>query len=887
MPPGHTDDSARELPEVATEALTPMLRHYLEVKAAHPDALVFYRMGDFFELFYDDAVTAAPILEVTLTARHKGRENEAPMCGVPHHALDAYLGRAVRAGFKVAICDQVEDPAEAKGLVRREVVRVVTPGTLSEPGLLEAAEDNLLAVLVWSAERGAVALLDVSTGLFELQRVRHVADAVEALELARPREVVWAGDAPPDLDHWLQTRVSCRTQLPADQLPRLDRAADELKRQFRVDTLRGFGLEEADAAVQAAALALRYVRDTQRRELGHLRQLVLREGAEALVLDATTLTNLDVLQGSRDGSRQHSLLAAVDATRTAAGGRLLRQWLRRPLRDLEAMRARHEVVAELVADARRRGAIGEALRRIADIERLASRAVLGSIGPREAAALRETLGAAPGLLALAAEGNAARTKELSAISSCPELAAELERLVAEDPGASVADGGVIAVGVDPELDRARSLARDVRRVILEREASERERTGISSLKIRYNKVFGYYIEITKANTRNVPAEYIRKQTLVNAERYITPEIKQLEEEVLAAEERQMALEGHWWAEVVRAIAAEAEPLQQLAQALAEIDVLRGFAEVAAKRGWVAPTMTPAGGPLIVRDGRHPIVEGTTREPFVPNDVDLDPTEAQIVVLTGPNMGGKSTWLRQIALICLLAQTGSLVPAASAELSVVDRIFTRVGASDDLARGESTFMVEMIETARILNQATAKSLVILDEVGRGTSTFDGLALAWAIVEHLHQSVGAKTVFATHYHQLTELAAILPRVVNRTMAVREWQDRIVFLKRVIDGSSDKSYGLQVARLAGLPDLVIRRAAEVLANLEAQELDMTGKPHLARGDHAPRSTEDGAEQLRLFAAPEEIVAKTLRDVDVERLTPLAALNLVATLKERLGGG
>ncbi len=883
---GHAEESAKELPEVATEALTPMLRHYLEVKAAHPDALVFYRMGDFFELFYDDAVTAAPVLEVTLTARHKGRENEAPMCGVPHHALDAYLGRAVRAGFKVAICDQVEDPAEAKGLVRREVVRVVTPGTLSEPGLLEAAEDNLLAVVVWEGQVGALALLDVSTGLFEVQRVRQASDAVDALELARPREVVFGGVLPTDLSLWLEARVSCRTEVGADQIPRPDRAGDELKRQLRIETLRGLGIDEPDVAVQAAAVALRYVRATQRQELGHLRHLSLREGSDALVLDATTLANLDVLQGSRDTSRQHSLLATVDATRTAAGGRLLRQWLRRPLRDLATIGARHEVVVELVADTTRRRALGDTLRQIADLERSSTRAVLGSIGPREAAALRDTLVGAPEVLALAGAGEAVRTKELAHTPACPGLAAELVRMLAPEPSHTVGDGGVIAAGVDAELDRARALARDVRRVILEREASERERTGISSLKIRYNKVFGYYIEITKANARNVPAEYIRKQTLVNAERYITPEIKALEEEVLAAEERQAALEVEWWNRVVEAIAAESENLRRLAHALAEIDVLRGFADVAAKRSWVAPRMTPAGGAMVVRDGRHPIVEGTTREPFVPNDALLDPDEAQIVVLTGPNMGGKSTWLRQIALICLLAQAGSLVPAASAELSVVDRIFTRVGASDDLARGESTFMVEMIETARILNQASRNSLVILDEVGRGTSTFDGLALAWAIVEHLHEKVGAKTVFATHYHQLTELASTLPRVVNRTMAVREWQDRIVFLKRVVDGSSDKSYGLQVARLAGLPEVVIQRANEVLGNLEAQELDMTGKPRLARGAHAPQ-VDDGNEQLRLFAAPEEIVAKTLRDVDVDRLTPLAALNLVATLRERLGGG
>lgn len=872
------------MPELASEQLTPMLRHYLEVKAAHPDALVFYRMGDFYELFLDDAVVAAPVLEVTLTARHKGRENETPMCGVPYHALDTYLARAVRAGFKVAICDQVEDPATAKGLVRREVVRVVTPGTLSDPGLLEAGEENLLAVLLWERTGGAIAFLEVSTGLFEVQRVADTSEAVEALELARPREVLVGGTAPVELESWLELRVACRTQLAPADVPRAERAADELRRQLLTGSLRGFGLEDDEPATRAAALAVRYARDTQRVELVHLRSLVVREGVDRMVLDATTLANLDVLQNARDGSKRHSLLGAVDATRSAAGARRLRTWLQRPLRDRDTIELRHLAVGELVGRPETRRELGAGLARVADLERLAARAVLGSITPREAGALRETLVVVPGLLERAAGSGSPLLVELGCVEPVTLLRDELARVLAVDPAASVADGGVVASGLDPDLDRARSLAHGVRQVILEREVAERERTGIPSLKIRYNRVFGYYIEVTKAHAKSVPADYIRKQTLVGAERYVTPEIKALEEEVLAAEERQLVLEKLWWDRLVVHIVASAAPLRTLARALADLDVLVGFAEVAAKRGWVAPRMGPLGGPIRVRDGRHPIVEATTREAFVPNDVELDPETSQVVVLTGPNMGGKSTWLRQIALLCLLAQAGSFVPAAAAELAVIDRIFTRVGASDDLARGESTFMVEMIETARILHHATRDSLVILDEVGRGTSTFDGLALAWAIVEFLHERCGAKTVFATHYHQLTELAALLPRVVNRTMAVREWQDKIVFLKRVVDGASDKSYGLQVAKLAGLPAQVVARAAEVLGNLEAQEYDMVGTPRLAGGSSAPPQVHT-AEQLRLFAAPEEVVAKVLREVSVDELTPLAALNLIHTLKERLG--
>ncbi len=867
--------------------LTPMLRQYLEVKERHPDALLLYRMGDFYELFFEDAVTAAPILEVTLTARQRGTESEAPMCGVPHHALEVYLGKLVRAGRKVAICDQVEDPATARGLVKREVTRVVTPGTVSETGLLESKEDNLLASLAWDGDRGAGAFLDVSTGKFQVSRWGGADEAVEELALLQPREVVHPeGELPAPIEGWIAAQGVCRTSGPPDRWSDPRKAADSLQRQLGTATLRGFGLEPGEPAVRAAATALGYARETQRSDLAHLRQLTVRETSDRLVLDATTLTNLEVFGSLREGGRRGTLIEVLDQTVTPAGGRLLREWLRRPLREGPRIEARLEAVEELTGAAARRQRLRELLGGIGDPERLLSRAVLGSLAPREAAALRDALDRVPRLLAELSEARAPLLVEIGAVDPRPALAAELERTLDPRPAATLAEGGVIRAGVDPELDRVRSLARDSKRHVLALEAAERERTGIASLKIRYNKVFGYYLEVTKANQDLVPEEYVRKQTLVNAERYITPDLKELEEKILTAESEQIRLEEMLFAALRQSIVEQAVPLRALSAALARLDVLANFAEVAVRRSYVRPRIDAAGAPLVVRDGRHPVVERTSQEPFVPNDTELGTEGARIVILTGPNMGGKSTYLRQVALLVLMAQAGSFVPAAEASLGVADRIFTRVGASDDLSRGESTFMVEMIETAKILHRSTPQSLVVLDEVGRGTATFDGLSLAWAIVEHLHAHGCPKTLFATHYHELTELAAVLPQVVNWTMAVKEWEDRIVFLRRLRPGSSDKSYGIHVARLAGIPEPVVERAAEVLANLEAQEYDLRGRPRLARGRAGAEEAAAGPDQMQLFAPPEEMVAAVLREVDLERLSPLAALNLLESLKARLDG-
>ncbi|MEL7059828.1 MAG: DNA mismatch repair protein MutS [Acidobacteriota bacterium] len=880
--------------------LTPMLRQYLEVKAGYPDALLFYRMGDFYELFYDDAVEAAPLLEVSLTARHKGTDKEVPMCGVPHHALETYLAKVLQLGRKVAICDQVEDPAQSKGLVKREVTRVVTPGTLSQPALLDGKDVSLLAAVAWSgADRsdggtGAAGFLDVSTGDFFVRRWPSADQAVEDLGVTRPREVlVDLDDVPEALGRWIEGEIDCVTPFDDDRWLDRRRAAEVLQDHFGTTTLRGFGLEPGEPAIEAAAGALAYARGTQFSDLSHVATLSVRASETFLALDATTLTNLDVFRNGRDaGARAATLVATVDRTVSPGGGRRLRDWLRRPLRRPSEIAERHDAVEELVDAPRLREELRASLAQVADPERLLSRAVLGTLQPREAAALRDGLRRVPGILDAIAPCRAELLADLAQVEPLDELLERLETSLLEEPGVSLAKGGVIAEGLDAELDRARSLARDSKRHILELQTRERETTGISSLKIRYNKVFGYYVEVTKANLDRVPAHYVRKQTLVSAERFITPEIKELEEQILVAEERQLALEQEYFDEVRRAIVAEGLGLRELGDALATLDVVAAFAEQAARRGYCRPKMRPEGAPVVVRDGRHPVVEAASADAFVPNDVDLGspepgddggPARAPIVVLTGPNMGGKSTYLRQVALLVLMAQAGSFVPAERAEIGVVDRIFTRVGASDDLARGESTFMVEMIETANILHHATEHSLVILDEVGRGTSTFDGMSLAWAIVEHLHEHGRPKTLFATHYHELTELAAVLPGVVNRTLAVKEWQGQIVFLRRVVPGAADQSYGLHVARLAGLPDAVVDRAGEVLANLERQEYDPTGTPRRAEGEHKPASAEPDL-QLALFTPAEQVVGQILRDTDLELLTPIAALNLLHSLQQRL---
>ncbi len=876
--------------------MTPMLRHYLTVKAEHPDAILLYRMGDFFEMFFEDAVTAAPVLDVALTARQKGTASEAPMCGVPHHAADTYIGRLLDAGFKVAVCDQVEDPAQARGLVRREVTRIVTPGTINDLEMLDQARPNYLAGIRFDAESGAGAFLDVSTGEFFVRRWPDAAEAVEDLERLAPREVLTCaadfegggGDPDGHLAAWIARAGTPHTEVDEAGAPRPTSAERALRQQFGVQNLRGFGLAEGEAAVTAAALVLDYARRAARSDVNHVAALEVQHDDRCVVLDETTLRNLEVFRHLRHQAR--TLVEVLDLTLTGPGARMLRRWLGRPLRDLAALGDRHDAVAALLSSIALREALRSRLKRIADLERLTSRAVLGRITPREAGALRDTLREAPSVLESLKGLQADRLARLQAVNPQAELRARLDAVLAETPG-SLTEGGVIAAGVDHELDRLRSLARDGKGHIAVLEAGEREATGIATLKVGYNRVFGYYFEVRKTQQDRVPDHYVRRQTLTNAERYVTDELKTLEEQILGAESGQLALEQELFENLRREAAGQAPGLLELAAALAEVDCLVALAEAAGRYAYVRPRMLPAGGRIDIREGRHPVVERSAAavrgaSGFVPNDAVLDREKEQIVLLTGPNMGGKSTYLRQVALIVLMAHAGSFVPAESAEIGLVDRIFTRVGASDDLARGESTFMVEMVETANILRHATRDSLVVLDEVGRGTSTYDGLSLAWAIVERLHEHNGCLALFATHYHELTGLPATLVRVANRRMAVKEWQDQILFLHRVAAGRADKSYGLHVARLAGVPTEVVERAAAVLANIESQQFSFSGKPRVALGA-AGAPLDEPPDQLALWDGQDEAVVEALRAVDVNKLTPVAALNLLQTLQDRLRSG
>ena len=877
--------------------MTPMLRHYLTVKAEHPDAILLYRMGDFFEMFFEDAVTAAPVLDVALTARQKGTASEAPMCGVPHHAADAYIGRLLDAGYKVAVCDQVEDPAQARGLVRREVTRIVTPGTISDLEMLDQTRPNYLAGIRFDGASGAGAFLDLSTGEFFVRRWLSAGEAVEDLERLAPREVLTcaadfgAGGSDPDghLPAWIERAGPSHTDIDEAQAPRPASAERVLRRQFGVQNLRGFGLVEGEAAVTAAALVLDYARRAARSDIDHVAALEVQHDDRCVVLDETTLRNLEVFHHlQHQGGR--TLVEVLDLTLTGPGARMLRRWLSRPLRDLAALGDRHDGVAVLLSHITRREALRTRLKRIADLERLTSRVVLGRITPREVGALRDTLREAPSVLGALDGLEAELLERLAAVDPLTELRSRLDSVLAETPG-SLTEGGVIAGGVDAELDRLRSLARDGKGHIARLEAQEREATGIATLKVGYNRVFGYYFEVRKTQQDRVPEHYVRRQTLTNAERYVTDELKTLEQQILGAESSQLALEAQLFEGLRTETAEQAPRLLQLAGVLAEIDSLIALAEAAGRYDYVRPRMLASGGRIEIREGRHPVVERSAvavrgASGFVPNDVALDWEKEQIVLLTGPNMGGKSTYLRQVALIVLMAHAGSFVPAQSAEIGLVDRIFTRVGASDDLARGESTFMVEMVETANILRHATRDSLVVLDEVGRGTSTYDGLSLAWAIIERLHEHNGCLALFATHYHELTGLPATLARVVNRRMAVKEWQDQILFLHRVAAGRADKSYGLHVARLAGVPAEVIKRAAAVLANIESQQYSFSGRPRVALGA-AGGPPDQGPDQLALWAGEDEAVVEALRVVDVNQLTPVAALNLVQTLKDRLKSG
>ncbi len=862
------------------------MRQYNSIKQQVPNALLLFRLGDFYELFFlDDAVTAARELEITLTSRSK-EKGAIPMCGVPYHAADGYVARLIQKGYRVAICEQMEDPKFAKKLVKRELTRVITPGTALDANLVRSRENNYPAAVAAPAAREgrwALAHVDVSTGEFRVTELAQ-GDVAPALEQLGAREVLAAAG-------WLDETANgagprrTRTEVE-DWVFSSDYADRTLREHFKLLTLDGCGLANRPAAVGAAGAILHYLRETQRAALEHLDRPTFYDRAGAMMLDAVTVRNLELVEpifaADAGGGREATLLATIDRTLTGMGGRLLRQRLLRPSMDREEIEARLDTVDELLRETILRAELRKQLNGILDLERLLAKATLGAAGPREVLALGRSLEKIPALKRCFAAARSARLQALHAgMDELADVAGMIADAIADEPPLDLAGGGAIRDGYNAELDELRDLRQNGRQYIAQIEARERQRTGIQSLKVRFNNVFGYYIEITRANQHLAPADYERKQTLANAERFTTPELKDYERKVLEAEEKILALEKDLFLAVRRRAAAEAQRIKATAAGVAELDSAAALAQTAAENRYRRPTFSDSGEMRILA-GRHPVIEKLAEGEagrFVPNDLFLNDTTDLIAIITGPNMGGKSTYLRQAALIAILAQMGSFVPADTASLPIIDRIFTRIGASDNLARGRSTFMVEMTETAVILNTATPRSFIVLDEIGRGTATYDGLALAWAVVEHIHARTRAKTLFATHYHELTELAELLDGVRNLMVTVKEAGDRIIFLRRVEPGKADRSYGIEVARLAGLPQGVIDRAREVLERHERSEHEVTE-------ELAPHTRPDaGPVQIQLFEPVGYGMAERIRALNLDELRPIEALRLLADLQKELG--
>ena len=853
---------------------TPMRRQYLRIKKQYPDTIVLFRLGDFYETFDEDAKIVAQTCDIVLTSRPVGKNQRVPLAGVPYHAVEGYIAKLIQAGYKVAIVEQTGE-VEGRKLVQREVTRVVTPGTVVEPALLDERENNYIASLVIEGQRAGLAYADITTGEFAATQLAgdELARLVsEELERLRPAELVTADP------QFLQQQTFAGSGVPittCDAWPfDLETARKALLEQFDVASLDGFGLASLPLALRAAGGLLHYLAETQRTRLGQLADLHTYSTDQFMTLDAATRRNLELTETLRGGNCRDSLLAVLDKTVTGMGGRLLRRWLNQPLLAIAPLDERLDAVEALYDDTPARTRLRERLKDVADLERLTNRAIQGLARPRDLVGIRHSLEVLPDIL-VAVESLAARTallRSLSELDQCDDVADLISHAIADDPPVTLSAGGVIQPGFSAELDSILAASRDAKAWVADLEKTERERTGIKSLKVGYNKVFGYYLEVTKANADRVPADYIRKQTLVNAERYITPELKEYEALILNAQERLADLEAVIYQQVVQQVAAAAERLLAVSRSLATLDVCAALAEVALLNRYVRPQLSE-GGELHIVAGRHPVVEITQREePFVPNDVRFD-DEEMILIITGPNMSGKSTFLRQVALIVLMAQIGSFVPADEAHIGLVDRIFTRIGARDEISAGQSTFMVEMVETANLLHHATPRSLLVLDEVGRGTSTYDGISIAWAVVEHIHNHprLRCKTLFATHYHELTQLANLLPRIRNYNVAVAEERDRVVFLRRIVPGGADRSYGIHVAQLAGLPKPVIHRAQEILSELE-QEARAPGS--------APHTIE--VRQLPLFATSNPLLEE-LRELDVSAMTPLEAINKLYELQKQ----
>jgi len=867
----------KKLSDISDRHLTPMLRQYLQAKAECGDSLLFFRMGDFFEMFFEDAIEASQLLGLTLTSRDgTDKGDRVPMCGVPVRTLDTYVARAIKAGRTVTICDQIEDPKEAKGIVKRAVIRTITPGTVMEPTLLEETTNNYLAALTMASDRGGFALVDVTTGEFLAAQLEGDIEQTVIDELARmaPAEVLISAGLDESFLERLKRRFSAVAfTVRSDDEFDADAGRERLLDQFGLATLKGLSLDDAPEATACAGAVLGYVRETQRDGVPHLRYPRRYSPSHFVVLDGNTQRNLELTESLVDRRRHGTLLGVLDRTQTSMGGRKLRQWILHPLVEVDAIRARLDAIEQFHEDAGLRMELKDILKGIGDLERLLGRLTSKSGNARDVVGLGRSLEQIPGLRSLLERTSAPLLRTLrDEMDELADVAGWIAAALVDEPPSPITEGNLFKDGYNQELDHLRSLVRGGRDWIAQLQREESARTNIPNLKVGYNKVFGYYIEISKSNVHLVPPDFERKQTLVNAERYVTPTLKQREEEIVTAQERMQKLEYDLFAELRERVAGQAQRIQTTADAVANVDALLSLAETAAAKNYCKPDVD-ASDELRIRDGRHPVVEDLmSRGEFVPNDTLLDPAAAFLQIVTGPNMAGKSTYLRQVAIITLMAQMGSYVPAAEAHIGVVDRIFTRVGASDNLVRGESTFMVEMIETANILNTATDRSLIVLDEIGRGTSTFDGISIAWSVAEHIHDHIRAKTLFATHYHELTELANKLERAKNVNVAVREWNGKVVFLYRIVDGGADHSYGIQVAKLAGLPPGVINRARDILESLESGNQAAVGLP----------------QQMYLFGpqgpAEPSRIEKELETVEPDTLSARDALEFVYHLKHLL---
>jgi DNA mismatch repair protein MutS len=865
-------------------AKTPLMEQYLSIKSKYEDAILFFRMGDFYEMFYDDAKVGSEVLGITLTSRAHGKASEVPLAGFPHHALDVYLTKMIKAGHRVAICEQVEDPKTAKTIVKRDVLEVVTPGTTLSDEILDSKRNNYLVAVFIQAEKCGLAAADISTGEFLTSEVP-LAKLREQIHSFQPAEVLLSEEQQSFLTNKFPELNQITLTARESWIFTYDYAYETLTRHFNTLSLKGFGCDDLSVGLCAAGALLHYLKENKKSELKYISSLTRFDDADFLILDETTRRNLELIQPiMASGNRKATLLAILDQTKTAMGGRMLVNWLLRPLVRVQPIQQRLDAVNELHDHDEARQTLRDQLGQVGDLERLLSKISTGRASARDLNGLKNTLKTIPEIKTRLEGKESRNLMEIREnLKNQDDIVARIERAILENPPLALNEGGLIREGYNAQLDELRHISVSGKDWIARLQKTEREQTGIPSLKVNYNKVFGYYIEITKPHLPKVPAHYIRKQTLVNAERFITPELKEYEEKVLGAEEKIVALEYELFDEIRRFVAGQARIIQNNAHLLAELDCLTNLAEVARQNSYQRPVVHEH-EEISLKLGRHPVVEKLLPhgESFVPNDLKLNNSQQQIGIITGPNMAGKSTYLRQIGLIVILAQMGSFVPAKEAVIGVVDKIFTRVGASDNLAAGESTFLTEMIETANILNNATPKSLILLDEIGRGTSTFDGLSIAWSVAEYLHnnEKVAAKTLFATHYHELTELALLHPRVKNYNVAVKEWGDNVVFLRKIVEGGCDNSYGIHVARLAGLPQKVIKRAKEILQNLEANALTAGALPKLAVGQQGLAKNKT-IPQLDLFEEQEQRLRDALSQIEPNQLTPLQALEKLFTLK------